>query len=167
MLWVLWRHIRWPLVNSNHQKVPDDQQNILFFIRRAERRRREAAAARGEEEVTNVDLIDILIKALSMSPEFKLRDVLLPLCLILTFNVGLLLGVFWLCPDSDINCYRLELELEPSSIIAGWQWRGEWGRRRWQWWRGGAAREDVHTIMRMCAQSWECARNHRNVHTQS
>ena len=41
-----------------------------------------------------MDLIDILIKALSMSPEFKLRDVLLPLCLILTFNVGLLLGVF-------------------------------------------------------------------------
>ena len=81
-------------MNSNPQGVPDDQQNILFFIRRAERRRREAAAARGEEEVTNVDLIDILIKALSMSPEFKLRDVLVPLCLILTFNVGLLLGVF-------------------------------------------------------------------------
>ena len=81
-------------MNSNHQKVPDDQQNILFFIRRAERRRREAAAARGEEEVTNVDLIDILFKSLLMSPEFKSRDVLLPLCLIMTFNVGLLLGVF-------------------------------------------------------------------------
>ena len=156
MLWVLWRHIRWPLVNSNHQKVPDDQQNILFFIRRAERRRREAAAARGEEEVTNVDLIDILFKSLLMSPEFKSRDVLLPLCLIMTFYVGLLLGVIWLCPDSDKNCYRLELELKLSSIVAhvaGWQWWGEWGRGRWQWWRGGAPREDVHTIMRMCAQS--------------
>ena len=79
---------------SDDQIVPDDQQNILFLIRRAERRRREAAAARGEEEVTNVDLIDILIKSLLMSPEFKLRDVLLPLCLIMIFNVGLFLGVF-------------------------------------------------------------------------
>ena len=69
-----------------------------------------------------MDLIDILFKSLLMSPEFKSRDVLLPLCLIMTFNVGLLLGVFRLCPDSDINCYRLELELKPSSIIAGWQW---------------------------------------------
>ena len=54
-------------MNSNPQGVPDDQQNILFFIRRAERRRREAAAARGEEEVTNVDLIDILFKSLYVS----------------------------------------------------------------------------------------------------
>ena len=79
-------------MNSNPQGVPDDQQNILFFIRRAERRRREAAAARGEEEVTNVDLIDILFKSLLMSPEFKSRDVLLPLCLIMTFNVGSVVG---------------------------------------------------------------------------
>ena len=64
----------------------------MFFIRRAERRRREAAAARGEEEVTNVDLIDILFKSLLMSPEFKSRDVLLPLCLIMTFNVGSVVG---------------------------------------------------------------------------
>ena len=77
---------------SDHQRVPDDQQNILFLLRRAERRRREAAAARGEEEVTNVELIDILFKSLSMSPKFKLRDVLVSL--ILTFNVALLLGVF-------------------------------------------------------------------------
>ena len=54
-------------MNSDHPRVPDDQQNILFFIRRAERRRREAAAARGEEEVTNVDLIDILFKSLIVS----------------------------------------------------------------------------------------------------
>ena len=38
-------------------------------------------------------IIDILLKSLLMSPEFKLRGVFVPLCLILTLKVELLLGV--------------------------------------------------------------------------
>ena len=153
MLWVLWRHIRWPLVNSNHQKVPDDQQNILFFSdaqREGDVRRQQHVERRRWPMWTWL----IFCSNPSLCLQSLSRGMYSCLCVWLWhLMLEVLLGVFRLCPDSDINCYRLELELKPSSIIAGWQWRGEWGRRRWQWWRGGAPREDVHTIMRMCAQS--------------
>ena len=158
MLWVLWRHIRWPLVNSNPQGVPDDQQNILFFIRRAERRRREAAAARGEEEVTNVELLifwsnpSLCLQSLSWG---------MFLCLCVWFW-QLMMDCCWECSDCvlililiaagwDLNLNHpllLQAGIGEESEEEDDDSDGEEGPRG-----------------RMCTQSWECARNHRNVHT--